>query len=189
VAVNSGGTLAPGNPLGPLTINNSLTLAPGSMTFVQVQHSPLTNSAVKISGALLAGGTLNVTNIGGPLAAGDNFQLFNAAGYSGSFAGMILPPLTGNLVWNTNRLATAGTLSVAAYLPPAIGQINLNSTNLTISGSGGIAGWTYYVLAATNLAAAWTPIASNQFDANGNFNVTNAVDSGAPQTFYRLQLQ
>ncbi len=189
VTVNSGGTLAPGNPLGTLTIASSLTLAAGSTTLFQVQHSPLTNSAVKISGALLAGGTLNVTNLGGPLAAGDNFQLFNAANYSGSFAGMVLPPLTGNLVWNTNRIATAGTLSVAAYLPPAIGQLNLNGTRLVISGSGGIAGWTYYVLAATNLAAGWTPVATNQFDANGNFNVTNAVDPGAPQIFYRLQLQ
>ncbi len=64
VTVNSGGALAPGNPLGTLTISNNLTLAAGSTTFMQVQHSPLTNNAVKISGTLTEGGTLNVTNIG-----------------------------------------------------------------------------------------------------------------------------
>ena len=47
VTVNSGGAFAPGNPLGTLTISNNLTLAAGSTTFVQVQHSPLTNDAVK----------------------------------------------------------------------------------------------------------------------------------------------
>jgi hypothetical protein len=80
-------------------------------------------------------------------------------------------------------------LSVAAYAPPAIGQINLAGGNLVISGSGGIAGWNYYLLAATNLAAAWTPLATNQFDANGNFLLTNAVNPAAPQVFYKLQLQ
>ena len=189
VTVQSGGTLSPGNPLGALTISNSLTLAAGSLTLLQIQHSPLTNSAVKISGALLAGGTLTVTNLGGPFAAGDNFQLFSAAGYAGSFAAVNLPPLTAPLVWNTNQFAASGVLSVAAYAPPAIGQINLAGGNLVISGSGGIAGWNYYLLAATNLAAAWTPLATNQFDANGNFLLTNAVNPAAPQVFYKLQLQ
>ena len=83
VTVNSGGALAPGNPLGTLTISNNLTLAAGSTTFMQVQHSPLTNNAVKITGTLFEGGTLNVTNIGlATLTNGDSFKLFSAAGYS-----------------------------------------------------------------------------------------------------------
>jgi hypothetical protein len=43
----------------------------------------------------------------------------------------------------------------------------------------------------TNLglpANAWTCIATNQFDATGNFIFTNAVNPDAPQTFYLLQL-
>jgi hypothetical protein len=32
-------------------------------------------------------------------------------------------------------------------------------------------------------------VASNQFDMDGNFAVTNAVNPSWPQTFYRLELQ
>jgi len=189
VTVQSGGALSPGNPLGPLTIGNNLTLNAGSTLLLQVQHSPRTNSAVMVAGTLLAGGTLMVTNLGGPLAAGDNFQLLSTTGYAGSFDAVNLPALTSPLVWNTNQLAAHGALAVAAYAPPAIGQISLAGANLVISGSGGIAGWNYYLLAATNLAAAWTPLATNQFDANGNFVLTNTVNAAAPQVFYKLQLQ
>ena len=121
VTVNSGGALAPGNPLGTLTISNNLTLAAGSTTFMQVQHSPQTNNAAKISGTLAEGGTLNVTYLGvtGPVN-GDSFKLFSAANYSGAFAGFDLPPLTGNLVWNTNVLINSGVLSVVALTSPVI---------------------------------------------------------------------
>ena len=34
----------------------------------------------------------------------------------------------------------------------------------------------------------WTFIATNQFNATGNFNFTNPVSPGEPQKFYRLQL-
>ena len=193
VNVNSGGAFAPGNPLGVLTISNSLTLAAGSTTFMQVQHSPLTNNAANISGTLAEGGVLNVTNIGAAaFIAGDSFKLFISTNYSGAFAGYVLPPLTTNLVWNTNTLNLSGTLSVAAYLPPVIGTLNATGQNLNFSGSGGIAYWTYYVLATTNLAAGqWTPVATNQFDASGHFNMTltNAISPNSPQIFYRLQLQ
>ncbi|HEV2693108.1 MAG TPA: autotransporter-associated beta strand repeat-containing protein, partial [Verrucomicrobiae bacterium] len=50
VTVNGGGTLTPGNPLGTLTISNNLVLAGGTLS-AQVQHSPATNSVVKISGS------------------------------------------------------------------------------------------------------------------------------------------
>jgi len=193
VTVNSGGGFAPGNPLGVLTVSNNLTLVAGSTTFVRVGHSPLTNNATIVSGILTEGGTLNVTNIGvGAFTAGDSFKLFNAASYSGSFSGFVLPPLNSNLVWNTNLLNISGTLTVAAYLPPAVGSVAITGSNLNISGSGGIPYWTYYILASTNLASAqWTIIVTNQFDANGNFAqaVTNVTSPLQSQAFYRLQLQ
>ncbi|HEY1718363.1 MAG TPA: autotransporter-associated beta strand repeat-containing protein, partial [Verrucomicrobiae bacterium] len=192
VAVNSGGGFAPGNPLGTLTVSNNLTLAAGSTTFVQVQHSPLTNNSAKISGALTEGGTLNVSNIGGAFSNGDSFNLFSAANYSGAFAGFVLPSLTGNLVWNTNTLKNSGTLSVVTLTSPIIAGINLVGGNLIISGSGGVNSWPFYILASTNLmlpTTQWIPVATNQFDAGGNFSVTNAIDPDQPQTFYKLQLQ
>jgi len=113
VAVQGGGSLSPGNPLGTLTIGNSLTLNAGSTTFMQVQHSPLTNNAAIVAGTLAEGGTLYVTNIGpAALAAGDSFKLFIAADYIGAYSSVILPSLSAGLAWNTNALNTSGTLSV-----------------------------------------------------------------------------
>ncbi len=192
VAVNSGG-FAPGLPatgLGTLTISNNVTLAAGSTTFMQIQHSPPTNSAAKISGRLNENGALNVTDLGaGGFSAGDNFKLFSAGTFSGAFTNFILPALDTNLVWNTNALKISGTLSVAAYAPPVIGNLAVAGTNFTGGGGNGIPYWTYYVLAATNLAADWTIIATNQFDANGDFIFTNSIAPDQPQTFFRLQLQ
>jgi autotransporter-associated beta strand protein len=193
VVVNSGATLAPGPTagFGILTISNNLTLAAGSTMFVPVQHSPLTNAAVKISGTLFAGGTLIVTNSALDLTNGDSFKLFITPNFSGAFTNLILPPLADGLVWNTNALKISGTLSVAALAPPTIGGLALTGTSLTGSGSGGIPYWTYYVLTSTNLtfATPWTPVATNQFDVGGNFLFTNTIAPGQPQTFFRLQLQ
>ncbi|HEU6449752.1 MAG TPA: polysaccharide lyase family protein [Verrucomicrobiae bacterium] len=195
VTVNSGSALAPGKPLGTLIISNTLTLNSGSTTFMQIQRSPHTNSAVKIFGTLDEGGTLNVVNAGGTLLNGDSFELFDATGnYSGKFEGFILPSLTGNLVWNTNKLIASGTLSVVALTSPAIASLQVSAANLTISGSNGVDSWPFYILASTNLTlptAQWIPVATNQFDSNGNFSltVTNAFNPDAPQTFYKVQLQ
>lgn len=193
VTVNAGGTFAPGNPLGTLTISNNVTLAVGSTTVVRVQHSPPANSAADISGTFVENGTLTVTDLGaGGFAAGDRFQLFSAGIYSGMFADFVLPSLDTNLVWNTNALKISGALSVAAYAPPTIGRLAVAGTNLICDGIGGIPYWTYRVLTSTNLsrpADQWTPVATNQFDASGDFIFTHAIAPGQPQTFFRLQMQ
>ncbi len=75
---------------------------------------------------------------------------------------------------------------------PTFGNIRVASGGLVISGSGGMSNAVYYVLSTTNLAAplnSWTHIATNTFDASGNFNFTNAFNANAPRRFYRLQLQ
>jgi autotransporter-associated beta strand protein len=190
VTIAAGGTLSVGNASDSLALGNNLTLNAGSATRLQIQHSPLTNSSVTVGNTLTFGGALIVTNLGGPLASGDSFPLFTAANYVGAFTSITLPALATNLVWSTNLLGANGTLSVAAYLPPAIGQIAITGTNLIITGSGGIPGWNYCVLTATNLAAPnWLPAATNQFDADGNFMLTNPISSESPQIYFRLQLQ
>ena len=193
VTVNSGGGFAPGNPLGTMIISNNLTLAAGSTTFIQVQHSPLTNNAAKISGTLAEGGTLNVTNANATtFAAGDSFKLFNAASYSGSFASFILPALATNLVWNTTRLNVDGSLWVVSTVPPDIAQIHLVGASLVLNGISGTPNWTYFVLTSTNLAlptAQWMRATTNQFDGGGNFNFTSGVDPGALEMFYRIEPQ
>ncbi|HEV2692171.1 MAG TPA: hypothetical protein VG347_04685, partial [Verrucomicrobiae bacterium] len=189
VNVISGGTFAPNNLPGDLNIGANLTLAAGSKTVMQIQHSPLASDGVVISGTLNAGGTLTVTNLGGILTNGDSFTLFNAANYSGTFNTLVLPPLAPGLFWNTNQLNLSGILSVAAYTSPAIGQIVLNGdSTLSLAGSGGIPYWNYYVLASTNLMSNWTPITTNQFNPDGTFNWTANLNANAPQQFYQIKV-
>ena len=191
VTVNAGGTLAPGNPLGTLTISNNLTLAGGSAIVAQVQHAPLNNSVLVIPATLTNGGSLFVN---GPLtlAAGDTFRLFHAAAYSSAFALVSLPPLPVGLAWNTNILNTAGTISVVVTATPAIGQLSISGNDLVFSGTGGVGGANYYLLGSTNLAAPltnWTRLLTNQFDNSGNFDFTNTAGPDSPQQFYILKVQ
>jgi len=193
VTVNAGGTFAPGpGPgFGALTLSNNVTLAGGSTTLAQIRHSPRTNDVAIILGTLSQNGTLTVTDGGaGGFAAGDSFKLFNAGTISGAFTNFNLPALTGNLVWNTGAVKTSGTLSIVALTAPVVSSAKLSGTGLVISGSGGTVSWPYVVLTGTNLAAGpWLPVATNQFDASGNFIFTNLITPNLPKAFYRLQVQ
>jgi len=193
VTVNSGGTFSPGYPLGALTISNSLNLAAGSASILAVSESPLTNASVNISGALTSGGTLTVTNLGeAQLAAGSTFKLFNAANYGGTFSGVKLPSLPFGLVWDTNSLNTNGTVSVALSTTPVIRSAFILGSGFAFSGTGGIGNANYILLGSTNISTmrtGWTPLVTNQFDANGNFNFTNFINTNVSQGFYMLQLQ
>jgi len=103
---------------------------------------------------------------------------------------VVLPPLNSGLAWNTNALNTSGVITVVST-PPLFGNLTVTGGNVTLNGSGGMATSNFYVLSATNLAlpwSNWTRLLTNQFDNNGNFNVTNALDPDSLQSFYRLQL-
>jgi hypothetical protein len=113
-AVAVPGGFAPGaNGVGKLTISNSLTLSGGATFEINKSISP-SNDLVVVTGALNAGGTLAVNNLGGALTNGDSFVLFNKA-VSGSFSGVMLPALPAGLAWQDD-LAVNGTISVVA--PP-----------------------------------------------------------------------
>lgn len=190
VYVNAGGGFAPGNPLGTLTISNNLTLAMGATAWFQIQRSPHTNNCARISGSLTAGGTLNVTNLGGaPFAKGDSFTLFNAGSYAGSFASLVLPPLPSGLGWSVSTLNTAGVLTVVTA-PPVINSVAAFPGALVFHGSSGTPGANFYLLGATNLATPmtnWTRLLTNSFDNNGNFDFTNLLNPNSPPAFFRLQ--
>jgi autotransporter-associated beta strand protein len=188
--INFGATLAPGNAIGTLTFSNSLTLASGSTNVFEISSAPATNDAAIVLGALVNGGTLIVTNIGGTAPApGDSFKLFDAASYAGSFAVVSLPALNSGLAWNKAALATAGVITVVSNTPPGIGSIKFTGSTFVFSGSNGVPGNPYYVIATTNLALPltnWTRLATNVFDTGGNFGWTNSFNAGASQFFYSL---
>jgi Pel9A-like, right handed beta helix region len=75
--------------------------------------------------------------------------------------------------------------------PPPVLALTKSGTNFVLTGSGGPAGGTNYLVSADNLSVPvtqWTPTATNQFDVNGNFTMTNVI-SESPQIYYRLHLQ
>ncbi len=192
--LGGGATLAPGGALTTLTFSNNLTLNPGSTTVMEVRKSPVTNDEAQITGNLSYGGTLVITNIGAtPYAAGDSFKLFNAAGYSASFTNIVPVIPAVNLAWKTNGL-TNGILSIVSSptLPPGFNRVSASRTNLVFSGTNGVRNWTYYLLGSTNVAlplSNWTILATNAFDAAGNFRITNAINAGAKEQYYLLRLQ
>jgi hypothetical protein len=190
--VNAGGTFAPGNPLGTLGISNSLTLAAGSVTFIPVQPATMTNGAAAILDTLTEGGTLVVTNLGGVLADGSRFKLFNASHFLGTFDSFDLPPLPAGGIWSTARLNVDGSLGVISTNLPAIHGFTASKNQLHLSGAGGTPNGYYSVLASTNLLlpiAGWVSLLTNQFDAAGDFSCTNIPAAVGSQTFYRLQVQ
>ena len=119
-ALNVQGTLSPGSSsgIGRLTTQSSATLAAGSLARFEINKSAATRDQLFVSGTLSLGGTLSVTNLGGTLAAGDSFTLFQAGFIGGAFAAYDLPALAEGLRWKTSTLAQ-GILSIeydtAAY--------------------------------------------------------------------------
>jgi hypothetical protein len=96
------------------------------------------------------------------------------------------------LEWIPSLLNAGGILAVTNATPPVITNISLSAGNLVLSGSNGPPYQTYYVLATTNLALPitnWSIIATNTFPLDGDFMITNAIETNAPQEFFQLEVQ
>ena len=181
LGVNWGGT----NAVGAIAASANITL--NGTTVIKLDGSG-TNDMVQAAANMTYSGTLNLVNISSsPLAAGNSFHIFSAAGYSGSFTG-ITPATPGSgLVWDLAQLSS-GIVSVASQ--PVIGNTRVSGGNLIFSGTGGTTNGTFYVLTSTNVAtplANWTPLSTNAFDSSGNFSVTNTINPGNPRQFYLLK--
>jgi hypothetical protein len=117
-----------------------------------------------------------------------------------------LPPVAGNPgqvdlgLWNVFAnpdfpAPQAGLRQILPLLlsvaPPQISASGMNGNNFYFTGTNGSAGWSYHVLASTDLSlplAGWTVAASNSFDGQGRFAFTNAAEASVPQKFYALAL-
>ncbi|TAL02656.1 MAG: hypothetical protein EPO07_07085, partial [Verrucomicrobia bacterium] len=191
VTVASGGTLMPGGGFYDLGIGNDLTLAAGSKTWMQIQHLPLSNNVVNIADTFTAGGTLIVTNLGGALANGDAFQLFNALNYAGSFSTLTLPALTNGLVWDTTALNTSGLIAVTTVAPPTFDSFTRLADGNFRLGFSGTSGVNYEIRASTNVLAApytaWTLLGSGTF--NGSAVIYDDLSAtNFPQRYYLIRV-
>jgi autotransporter-associated beta strand protein len=183
VTLPSGSTLAPGTSVGKLTVNNTVTLQPGSTTRMEISAAPRTNDQLRATGALTYAGTLTVTNVAGMLWAGDSFQLFSAPGYSGDFTATNLPALNPGFAWQWTP--TNGTLSIVA-------TVALQLTNLTASYNAGALqlswredhlGWRVETnTISLTESNAWFPLAGSA--ATNQVYLT--IDPAQSNVFYRL---
>ncbi|MEO5803952.1 MAG: hypothetical protein ABIR24_10505, partial [Verrucomicrobiota bacterium] len=176
---------------GTFNIGGSLTSAGTIELKVNKSGATLTGDQIQVANQINYGGTLNVVLSGNALAGGDNIKLFNAAAYAGAFS-TIVPSTPGSgLLWDTSTLTTDGTLKVVGSGAPSVTSTFRSGNNVIFSGTGGTANATYYVLSSTNIAtpvASWIPVQTNQFDASGNFSVTNAIVPSVPNNFYLLRI-
>jgi autotransporter-associated beta strand protein len=191
LAAGTGSIVSPGGSgaIGILTVTNAVTLAGTSL--MDLNKTGGTSDQINSAASITYGGTLALSNISGTLAAGDSFRLFKSASssYGGSF-GLILPITPGpGLLWQTNQLNLSGILTVVAAPIPSFAMISLSSGNLYLSGSNGVPGQTFYLLGTTNLATPltnWVVLATNAFDTNGEFSVTNNPAGNIAQQFFKL---
>jgi hypothetical protein len=90
---------------------------------------------------------------------------------------------------STNSAAVSVTLN--ATTPPQINSPLVLNGLFILNGSGGTPGSPYHVLTSTNVSlplAQWTPLFTNNFDANGDFAWTNAMSLNVVQQFYLIQV-
>ncbi len=73
-------------------------------------------------------------------------------------------------------------------LQPVVTEAWMTSNAFALRGTNGNANSIFGVLTASNLSGSWTLLATNAFDAAGNFIVTNSVQAGNAQQFFRLQV-
>ena len=184
VSFAAGTTLAPGyNGAGTLTITNDLGL--NNATVLQFDVGTVSDR-VAVTGDLTLGGTLNIS-----AAAGFGPGTYTLFTYGGALSVGTLTIGTAPAGYNyTIDTSVQGQVNLIVT-PPSFGNIRVAPGGLVISGSGGPTNGIYYVLSATNLPAplnSWKRIATNTFDAGGNFNFTNAFNTNSPQNFYRLQI-
>jgi len=94
----------------------------------------------------------------------------------------------------TTMLGMLCHASQASIVPaqPVVHSVQVVGNNLIFSGSNGVANGTYLVLTSTSAETPlenWTPVATNTFDPNGTFRITNVISPAVAQQLYLLKLQ
>lgn len=170
------GSFQPGTTsTGSLTVNNNLTLA--GTALMKIDKASSANDSVTVGGNLTYGGTLVVTNLGGTLAPGDTFKLFNFGNNPGSFTSVVLPA---GVVW-TNNLAVDGTIQVLSVGAPTLSFSNSAPNVITFNWTG-----SYKLQWQTNALNVGLNTNWVDYPGGGTSPVSVTNDSAIPSAFFRL---
>jgi autotransporter-associated beta strand protein len=132
VTIERSGILYLGKNGGSLMISNTLTLAEGSITSIELDSSQQRTGRITKLSRLTYGGTLVVNGFAMPrtLAPGQSFRVFNTTASSGHFSA-ILPPPGDGLRWRFSP--TTGELTVVAQ--PFLRAVRADAHNFLVSWS------------------------------------------------------
>lgn len=188
VTVASGAFLAPGTNVGALSISNTLTLAAGSTTVIEIDKANGVNDLVQGVTTVTYGGTLVLTNLSA-VAMNDTFKIFQAGSYTGSFSAIVSNPGT---TWDTSRLNIDGTVKVLGTVsttPVSVGVSTASAgTELVFSWPQDHLGWR--LLTQTNNLNLGVSANSLDWGTVAGSTSTNQVylpiDKSKPAGFYRL---
>ncbi len=193
VLADSGTTITVGQPIGTLTVTNTVTVN-GTLNLDLNRTnaaSAQTNDMLAATGAIVVNGPINVANLGPDLNTGDKFYLFNH-GITGTWT-LSLPAqnaaATITYVYQTNLVAD-GSITVLT----GFNAVNQTPTNITSSVSGNTLtlswpadhiGWrlqTQTNSLSTGLAGNWVNVVGSTTVNTLNFTLDPA--NGA--VFYRM---
>lgn len=180
--IMNGATLAPGAvSIGTLTINHTLTHAPGSNHVARINKNGSTLTADRVSGltSVTFGGNLLVTASGEALAAGDSFTLFQAGAFAGGFATVSLPPLADGMTWDLPGLASSGVLAVSDSSPRPTEGVEIVGKHAIVMNAP-VGGPTQYMATGPLLGNGNTALESRAWvDANRNLFCIELPNNGA----------
>ena len=185
VSVAAGATLAGDTgSIGTFYINNTLTLAAGSTTTMNI--TPSSNDEIAGLTSVNYGGALVISNTSGnPLTAGSVYQLFHAASAgTGNFSSITVLP-SGSATFSP----ATGLLTIGAAAPATLNQPVYSGGNLILTAIGGTPNGSYDLLTTTNLLtpfADWTTNVSGVYSAMGTFTNTIPVNKSQSRQFFLL---
>jgi hypothetical protein len=196
-------------------VTNEVGSVTSSVAFLMVTNTPPTITTQPASQTVSVGSTVTF-DVNGPAPSPpyffqwlkDGTDLTDGTNASGSIiSGSTNFTLTisnsqtnddGNyqvIVTNYVGSVTSSVAVLTVLMSPGftgIAAANDGSGSFILSGGGGTNSAKYYVLTSSNLVTPlnlWTPIATNQFDSQGQFIFTNIPPTNTPQLFYILQMQ
>ena len=184
VTVGAGGAISPGAGLGQLSLGGDLVLSNGSRTIMELNAAARSSDLVSGLTTVAYGGTLTLTNLAGTISASNTFKLFSADAYPGAFSTLTPASPGDGLAWNTNTLASDGTLRVVSIAPVTIIS-TVSGSLVTLSWPTDQVGWR--LQAQTNSLS--VGVGTNWFDvpaSTATNQLTFPLDPTAGSVFYRL---